>query len=304
MVGLSGFRRREHDKIDARCPFISVITVSLNAAETIEDTLASVSRQETDFAAEHICVDGGSTDTTRDTIDRWADRSTHIRRIYEADDGIFDAMNKGFRAARGEYVLFLNADDFLVGRNTLAMALNGVHMGADDNPDLIVGDVAMGRLGRWGLWRHRRLPSLLRRFPRSGLFPIHQGQFTRRTLLEAIGGFDSNLELASDVIQFYDLQRQFRPSIRVVNFDITFMRAGGAANAGVKAMYKGSVEIYRHLLLTHHVFRAAAMVLVKTVQSLAEIRLGRCPHDRWFASATNTVPITSTVREPQSPSRF
>ena len=93
-------------------PLLSIVTVSLNAARTIGDTLASVARQEVGFEVEHVCVDGGSTDETRVIIDRYAVSSPGIVRVYEPDRGIFDAMNKGLRAARGEYVLFLNADDF------------------------------------------------------------------------------------------------------------------------------------------------------------------------------------------------
>ena len=111
---------------------LSIVTVSLNAASTIEATLASVALQQADFGVEHICVDGGSSDATLAIIDRWALRSPKIVRIYERDKGIFDAMNKGLRAAQGEYVLFLNADDFLVARDALAFALTGcVHGGAD-----------------------------------------------------------------------------------------------------------------------------------------------------------------------------
>src|SRR5258708_10454172 len=95
-------------------PFVSIVTVSLNAARTIADTIASVSMQETAFGLEHICVDGGSVDETRALIDAWAVRSHHIIRIYEPDTRIFDAMNKGMRAATGQYVVFLNADDFFV----------------------------------------------------------------------------------------------------------------------------------------------------------------------------------------------
>jgi hypothetical protein len=62
------------------------------------------------------------------------------------------------------------------------------------------------------------------------------------------------------------------------------MRPGGAANAGLKAIRLGTAEIYNHLKPTHGRIRAAAMVLVKTVQSLTEVRYGRCPHQRWFAN--------------------
>ena len=123
---------------------LSIVTVSLNAAATIERTLASVALQELNFGVEHICIDGGSSDATRSIIDRWASRDSRIVRMYGPDKGIFDAMNKGLGAARGEYVLFLNADDFLVARDSLALALTGCVPGDVGNPDLIVGDAVMG----------------------------------------------------------------------------------------------------------------------------------------------------------------
>lgn len=267
-------------------PFVSIVTVSLNAAASIADTIASVATQQVEFGVEHICVDGGSVDATRAIIDRWAARSSRIVRIYEPDTGIYDAMNKGLRAARGEYVLFLNADDFLVTPNALATVMAGLSPGAaDDHPDLIVGDASMGELGRWGLWRHRLVPRLLCRLRGCGLYPLHQAQFTKRRLLIALGGFDTTLRIASDVAQYYDLERKFQPSVRFIHRDVAFMRSGGAANAGLKAMIRGTVELYRHLSSTYSPIRAAAMVSVKTLQSLIELRLGRCPHVRWFAAA-------------------
>jgi glycosyltransferase involved in cell wall biosynthesis len=274
-------------------PLISVITVSLNAASSIEDTLASVSLQVSDFAVEHICVDGGSADATREIIDRWAARSGAIIRIYERDDGIFDAMNNGLRAASGEYVLFLNADDFLVGPHTLSEAMQGVVADATGNPDMIVGNAAMGALGRRGFWRHRRVPSLLGQIRGIGLYPVHQGQFTKRRLLEAVGGFDPSKRLAGDLTQFYDLERRFRPTTRRVPADIAFMQAGGAANAGLAALLRGSAEVYAHLSSTRGAARAGMMLLTKTLQSLTELRYGRCPHRRWFGGAiqTNSIPF-------------
>jgi glycosyltransferase involved in cell wall biosynthesis len=269
-------------------PFVSVVTVSLNAAATIGDTIASIAMQERNFDVEHICVDGGSSDSTRAIIDQWAAHATHLRRVFEPDNGIFDAMNKGLRAAKGQYVIFVNADDFLVSRDTLAMAMEGLIPGADENPDLIVGPVAMGKLGCRGLWRQRRVPKLLGRLRGSGLFPVHQGLFTKRRLLEAVGGFDSSLRLASDVNLYYDLERKYRLSMRIIRWDIAFMRAGGAANGSLKAICLGTVEIYRHLAPRHGFARAAGMVFIKTMQSLTELRYGQCPHGRWFMRANDS----------------
>jgi glycosyltransferase involved in cell wall biosynthesis len=266
-------------------PFVSIITVSLNAAATIEDTLTSVSMQRCSFDVEHICVDGGSGDETRPIIDRWAATSSTIKRIYEPDQGIYDAMNKGLRAAGGEYVLYLNADDFLVTPLTLAAALQGLVPGDQGNPDLIVGHVSMAVLGRRGIWRHRRVPRLLGHFRGLGLFPVHQGRFVKRSLLDAVGGFDRRSRLAADVTQYYDLERRHRLVIRRFDGDVAFMRAGGAANASANALWLGTQEIYSHLRKTHGRVRAGVMALVKTLQSLSELRFGSCPHARWFAES-------------------
>lgn len=263
---------------------LSIVTVSLNAAATIERALASVALQQANFGVEHICVDGGSSDHTRAIIDRWALRNPRIKRIYEPDKGIFDAMNKGLRAAQGEYVLFLNADDFLVARDVLAFALKGCVYADADNPDLVVGDAVMGKVGRVGLWRHRRVPRLLGRVRGFGMYPVHQAQFSKRRLLEAVEGFDARLRLAADINQYYDLERRFHPSTRLVGADVAFMQAGGAANAGLRAVCRGTFEIYRHLSAEVGSAKAALMVLIKTLQSISEIRFGRCPHECWFIS--------------------
>jgi glycosyltransferase involved in cell wall biosynthesis len=264
-------------------PFVSVVTVSLNAAHTIADTIASVSKQKTAFALEHICVDGGSRDETRALIDAWAARSSHIVRIYEQDTGIFDAMNKGLRAARGEYVVFLNADDFFVAPDSVANALAGLQPGGLGNPDLIVGHVTVGTPGVWGVWRHLRVPRLLGRVRGWGLFPLHQAQFSKRSQLNAVGGFRAALRSAADVIQYYELERRFRPTIRRLHGDVAFMRAGGKSNQGVGARYRGVRELYGWLLEGHSPARALVIVVVKSLQTLSGLRIGRCPHLRWFA---------------------
>jgi glycosyltransferase involved in cell wall biosynthesis len=264
-------------------PLLSIVTVSLNAAATIERALASVARQQTTFGVEHICIDGGSGDDTRAIIDRWALRDPRITRIYESDKGIFDAMNKGLGAASGEYVLFLNADDFLVACNVLEFALAGCVYGAAGNPDLIVGDAVMGRVGRLGLWRHRRVPRALGHIRGFGMYPVHQGQFSKRRLLEAVDGFDTRLRLAADINQYYDLERRFHPSTRLLGADVAFMQAGGAANAGLNAVCRGSLEIFRHQSAQVGGVRASLMILIKTLQSVAEIRFGRCAQELWFS---------------------
>ena len=274
------------DVSNAPGPFITYVTVSLNAVRTIEDTLASVAMQQVGFPIEHICVDGGSTDGTRALIDDWASRpGSRIERIYEPDKGLFDAMNKGLRAARGEYVHFLNADDFLLSADVTERAMRGLTQGAADNPDLVVGDVTMGNPEQPGMWRRRRTPRVIARRSGTGFFPLHQAMFTKRTVLERVGGFDSKQRIAGDVSQYYDIERVCRPSIRIVDLDIAFMRHGGVSNANLRAVYNGSMEIFRHLRPVYGTLRSAFMLGMKTLQSISEVRYGVPPHGRWFKAA-------------------
>lgn len=90
---------------------ISIITVSFNAAKTIEASINSVIAQ-TYPNIEFIIIDGGSTDGTVDIIKKYADSLAYW--VSEPDKGIYDAMNKGVAAATGDYVYFLGADDILM----------------------------------------------------------------------------------------------------------------------------------------------------------------------------------------------
>src|SRR5262249_51487725 len=87
-------------------PLVSVITPSYNQAQYIERTLASVRTQDYPNI-EHIVVDGGSTDATRDVLRR----QSFAEWISEPDRGQSDALNKGLAKARGDIVGWLNSDD-------------------------------------------------------------------------------------------------------------------------------------------------------------------------------------------------
>ena len=93
--------------------FISIITVSYNSGKTIERTIKSVLNQDfKDY--EYIIQDGGSTDNTREVLDIYKSKfQGRLKFYFEADEGIYDAMNKGIKKARGKYIWLVNADDYL-----------------------------------------------------------------------------------------------------------------------------------------------------------------------------------------------
>lgn len=90
----------------------SIVTISFNQAEFLERTIRSVIEQaRDDFEVEYIVVDPGSTDGSRDIIERYGDRISKI--IYEKDKGPGDGLNKGFAHATGDIFYYLNSDDTL-----------------------------------------------------------------------------------------------------------------------------------------------------------------------------------------------
>ena len=90
-------------------PLISIVTVVLNNAKTIEQTILSVVEQPYPNK-EYIIIDGGSTDGTLDIIKKYQDKIAVWKS--EPDHGIFDAMNKGIRLAKGDLIGIINADDW------------------------------------------------------------------------------------------------------------------------------------------------------------------------------------------------
>ncbi len=91
-------------------PLVSIITPTLNQGRFIEETILSIRAQDYPNI-EHIVLDAGSTDNTIEILKKYEDGLTWIQ---EPDKGQSDAINKGFRLARGEFVTWLNSDDTLL----------------------------------------------------------------------------------------------------------------------------------------------------------------------------------------------
>ncbi len=93
-------------------PKLTVITPVFNGREFIEKCLRNVIEQNVGADVEHLIIDGASNDGTPEIIQQYASKYPHIRYISEPDKGQSDAMNKGIKMAKGEWIGFLNADDF------------------------------------------------------------------------------------------------------------------------------------------------------------------------------------------------
>ena len=94
--------------VSKRLPKISVITPSYNTGKYIEATIKSIINQQYNNI-EHIIFDGNSQDNTVDILKQYS----HLKWISEPDSGQSSALNKGFKLAKGKYIVWLNSDDIL-----------------------------------------------------------------------------------------------------------------------------------------------------------------------------------------------
>lgn len=114
---------------------ITIITVVKNAAQLLEDTILSVMEVKSTFRLKYVIIDGGSEDHTVDIIKKYEDKLSYW--TSEQDFGIYDAMNKGWRAvAPDSFILFLGAGDRLISLPD--------DMGTFQYNNVIYGDVLIG----------------------------------------------------------------------------------------------------------------------------------------------------------------
>lgn len=205
----------------------SIITVCYNSAQTIEDTLRSVAAQ-TWPDIEHIVVDGGSRDSTLAIIERY--RQSLAQVISEPDHGIYDAMNKGVRAATGEVIGFLNADDVYAHVNVLADVGN---LMKQECLDALFGDVEFFRSENPTLAVRRYSSARFRPERISwGWMPAHPALFLRREVFQSVGPFRTDYRIAGD---FEFVARAFwRQSLRYRHLPevLVRMRTGGVSTGG------------------------------------------------------------------------
>lgn len=117
-------------------PLFSIITITFNAAGTLPATLRSVELQTfTDY--EYLIVDGASTDGTVAIAQHSAAVSSVTS---EPDKGLYDAMNKGLRKARGCYLVFLNAGDAFHEPDTLQKIADSIEK---NDSDIVYGETAL-----------------------------------------------------------------------------------------------------------------------------------------------------------------
>ena len=229
-------------------PLLSIVTITFNAAATLERTIVSVEQQ--DYAnIEYIIVDGLSTDGTVGIIHRHEGSVAHW--ISEKDNGLYDAMNKGLNMATGQYIWFLNAGDEIASTDTVSRMF-----ASSPDADIYYGDTVMTDMDGHIIGERRLAPPehLTWKSFKKGMLVSHQS-FVPRLVLCPL--YDTTYRFSADFDWCVSIMRK---SSSIVNTRLTLSRFldGGITKhnivPGLKERFRIMVHHYGLLsTLFHHV---------------------------------------------------
>lgn len=215
---------------------ISIITVSYNSAATIADTLRSVAAQDYPHV-EHIIIDGKSTDHTATVVSEFGHVSAFVS---EKDEGLYDAMNKGIKMARGEIIGILNSDDMYCDASVLRKVVDTFNQ---SGAACVYGDLQYVHasdtakvMRTWKAGKYNTVSFLY------GWMPPHPTFFVKREVYDSVGLFNTTLKSAADyemmlrILYKYHYPAAYLPNILVK------MRAGGVSNASLRNRFRANRE--------------------------------------------------------------
>ncbi len=183
---------------------VSIVTPSFNQCRFIEETLLSVKNQDYPYI-EHIVIDGGSSDNTLEILKKY-EGTYNLHWVSEPDEGHSDAVNKGFRMAKGEIIGWLNSDDVYFDRKTISAVVEAFQKHPE--ADVIYGDCAYiwedGTILRIQCVPGFRYSRLLR-----GCFLEQPAVFFRRHVVET-HQLDKRLKVAIDYEYWLRIGREYR----------------------------------------------------------------------------------------------
>ncbi len=181
-------------------PLVSVVTPTFNSERYLERTILSVLEQSHE-PVEHLIVDGGSTDGTLAIVARYP----HLTLIQGRDRNMYDALNKGLKAAQGEIIGCLNSDDqYAPG----ALAAVVAAFERDAASDVVFGHATFVDEADRRLFDLAALPFSWRRFAALDFSSLcFSSVFWRRGIHERVGYFNDDYSLAAD----FDFYLRFKP---------------------------------------------------------------------------------------------
>lgn len=218
---------------------ISIITVSFNSQETIEDTIKSIENQ-TYNNIEYIIVDGLSSDDTIKIASKYPNVVSKL--ITEKDNGLYDAMNKGIDLATGDVIGILNSDDLFCDNFAVEKVMNIFNQ----NPDLdsVYADIFYVSKENTNNIVRKWVSGFQKKF-KKGWHPAHPTFYVKKEVYNRYGGFNLSFRLAADFELMLRFLEKYKISTYYLSAPLIKMRLGGETNKSFKNILNQNVECIR-----------------------------------------------------------
>ena len=247
---------------------VSIITATYNSAATIEDCMASVLGQDYPHI-EYLIMDGASTDSTLDIVEKAAAKDARIK-VYSAPDyGVYDALNKGIAIAKGDVVGVLHSDDLFANSQIITAVVDALKR---TNIDGVYGDLEyvtktdISKVIRY--WKSCNYNS---KFLLRGWMPPHPTLFLRTSVYTSHGIYNTAYNIAADydyILRLFkdkDLVFEYLPMV------ITKMRIGGISNKNLKSIVLKTKEDYK-IITQNNFSKPLYTLLFKNLRKLKQFR--------------------------------
>lgn len=216
---------------------LSCVTAVYNAIsagnrERLIRCVESVAALKTEH--EHLIYDGASGDGTVEILRGLEKRIPGLKVVSEKDTGLYNALNKGVRDAKGEWLYVLGCDDYIAWPETFDEVMTAIPSGTD----VVAAKVKMDRQGVLCDQFYRRWRILI------GMPYCHQGMISKTACVREVGGFDERYRVAAD----YDMVLKFHFSgkkVFFVNKLIAVFSLGGMSTNGTALFTEGPVTAAR-----------------------------------------------------------
>lgn len=206
---------------------VTIVTVTYNAEDLLEETILSVINQSYDNI-EYIIIDGSSTDSTIDIIKKYEDKIDYW--VSEPDDGIYFAMNKAIEKATGKWINFMNADDTFFDHNTILKVMEQ----QTESTELIYGNFKKKNANI--VVKAENQENWYRTMPFN-----HQTLFTKTDIMKE-NLFDTNYKIVADlnfILTMYQENRKFQ----YCDQTLAIFTEGGFANSNTIKMCLESTKV-------------------------------------------------------------
>ncbi len=214
---------------------VSIVTVCFNSEKTIQQTINSANNQNYKFL-EHIFIDGQSNDNTVNIIKK--NMKSNYLLISEKDDGIYDAMNKGIKLAKGDIILILNSDDIFYDHFTLDNIINTFKR--KDDLDLIYGNIIISKnkkiVRNWIVGEYKKNSFL------KGWCPAHPAFVVKKSTYLKFGMFNLKYKSAADIEIMYRFLDKYKCKYAYCNKILVNMSAGGRSNKNISNIIFQNIE--------------------------------------------------------------